>query len=58
MSGKRAFNDDVKAEDRRFTTNSYQSFREEIPLSKPVAEKLVEKSYSNGVLKVKIPKIG
>ncbi len=58
VSGKRAFEDDVKAADRRISTNSYQTFREEIPLAKPVVEKLAEKTYANGILRVKIPKIG
>jgi HSP20 family molecular chaperone IbpA len=58
VTGKRAYADEVKDPDRNISTNSYQTFREEIPLAKPVVPKLAEKVYENGVLRVKVPKIG
>lgn len=58
VSGKRAYNEDMRQDERRVTTNSYQTFREEILLQKPVAEKLVEKTYENGILRARIPKLG
>ena len=57
VSGKRSFEDKVQSDGHRIETNSFQTFREELPLSNPVAENMVESSWSDGVLRVKIPKV-
>ena len=56
VQGNRMFADNVAAEDVKLETNSYQTFRQEIPLSHPVREKFATRVWENGVLKLKVPK--
>ncbi len=56
VQGKRSFKDDIRSEGHRVATSSYQSFREELPLGRPVVENFVESKWENGHLRVKIPK--
>lgn len=56
VHGSRRFEDNIEDEEGRLATNSYQTFRQEIPLEHPVREKYLQKSYQDGVLTVKIPK--
>ncbi len=58
ISGARSFQDRIEEPDTKLTTNSYQSFRQELPLRFPVETKLAETSYEDGFLKVRVPKIG
>lgn len=59
LQGQRRFEDKVenKDEGHKISTNSYQTFREEVKLDRPVAEKLIESTWSDGHLKVRIPKV-
>jgi HSP20 family molecular chaperone IbpA len=56
IQGHRKFNDDIQDPEGRLTTNSFQTFRQEIPLDHPVREKFAHRSYENGILTLKIPK--
>jgi len=56
ISGKRVFEDSIKDEDRKISTHSFQSIREEIPLNFPVMENSISKYEDNGVLTITIPK--
>ncbi len=56
VQGARRFEDKIDTGEGKLATNSYQTFREELPLERPVHEKLVERTYENGVLTLKIPK--
>lgn len=56
VQGQRNFADEVKTEDVKMATNSYQTFRQEIPLSHPVREKYATRHWNDGVLVLKIPK--
>lgn len=58
VSGNRRFNDGVEKDGRKIITNSYQTFREEIPLSHPAIEDKVTKEYDKGKLRIHIPKVG
>ncbi|NJL25600.1 MAG: Hsp20/alpha crystallin family protein [Calothrix sp. SM1_5_4] len=54
VHGHRRFQDRVDASDGgKVSTENYQTFREEIPLERPVHEKLALRSWENGVLTVK-----
>jgi len=57
VTGQREFEEKVDREGRKITTNSAESFREEIPLGHPTIPKLVTKSYEDGHIVVKIPKL-
>lgn len=57
LQGHRRFQDEIKEPEGKLTTSNYQTFRQEIPLERPVHEKLVSRSYSNGVLTLKVPKV-
>jgi len=56
VQGERRFEDKVEDVDGKIATNSYQTYRQEIPLEHPVREKFATRHYENGVLTVKIPK--
>lgn len=56
LSGKRSVEEKLQSESGSIETNSFQSFRHDIPLGVPVDEKSFEQSYENGVLKVSVPK--
>ncbi len=56
ISGARRFKDQIDEPNGRISTANYQTFRQEIPLERPVHEKLVERNWENGVLTLKIPK--
>jgi HSP20 family protein len=57
VNGQREFKEKVNKDGRTLSTNTYQSFREEIPLTHPVIMKAVTKEYENGVMTVSIPKL-
>ena len=56
IQGHRSFEDKVERDGGTLSTESYQTFREDVPLEHPVRERFVRQSYANGVLTVKIPK--
>ena len=56
FTGSRKFEDEVDAKSRSIATSTYQSFREEINLDRPVKEKNLFSNYKNGILEVVIPK--
>ncbi len=59
VQGTRSFNENLNSGDnsRQFSSNSYETFREIISLDEPVVEKAVKKSYANGTLEIRVPKI-
>ena len=58
VAGTRAFKDKVENEDHKISTNSYQTFREEIPFEVPVSTESVVQQREGDFLKVIIPKLG
>lgn len=56
VQGSRRYEDQIQDAGAKLATNNYQTFREEIPLERPVHEKLAERSYANGILTLKVPK--
>jgi HSP20 family molecular chaperone IbpA len=56
VNGQRRFEDRVKDENSQIATNSYQTYREIIPLEHPVREKHIHQSWKDGVLTLRIPK--
>ena len=56
ISAQRGFENRAENGDNVINSNSYESFRKEIPFKARVHDKLVTKDYANGVLSVKIPK--
>jgi len=57
VAGSRSFKDKVDHEDRKLSTQSYQSFREEIPLEYPVVTEAVTQTRDGDILRVTIPKL-
>jgi HSP20 family molecular chaperone IbpA len=59
VTGNRAFHDKVEGDDgRKVTTNSFQTFHEEIPFEHPVAAEAVYQQREGDYLTVTIPKLG
>lgn len=56
LQGQRRFEDKVADEHHHLATESFQSFREEIPLSHPVLDHYISSNWKDGVLTLKIPK--
>lgn len=56
LSGSRRFEDNLQGDQTRFSTNNYQTFREEWALSYPASEKSIHRTYRDGILTVIIPK--
>jgi HSP20 family protein len=56
VKGHRRFQDHLDENGKKISTESYQTFHEEIPLSHPVREKYARSSWNDGVLTVVIPK--
>ncbi len=57
IQGHRKFQDEINEPEGRLNTSNYQTFRQEIPLERPVHEKLVKRTWENGILTLKIPKV-
>ncbi len=57
VQGSRSFEEQLNKQDRKIATNSFQTFREEIPFGQPVVMKAADKKWENGVLTVKVPKL-
>jgi HSP20 family molecular chaperone IbpA len=58
ISGSRRFQDQVQESGRRITTSNVQTFREAVPVEHPAVEKGVTREYKDGLLTVRIPKVG
>lgn len=58
VSGTRRYEDQIEEGDHKVTTNNYQSYREAIDIDHPAVEKAVTKEYKDGLLTVRIPKMG
>jgi HSP20 family molecular chaperone IbpA len=56
VHGARQFADNVEDTDGKIATNSYQTYRQEIPLDHPVVEKAAHREWKDGILTVRIPK--
>lgn len=56
VQGRREFADGIEDPNTKIETHNYQTYRQEIPLEHPVRDKFAQKSYANGILKIKIPK--
>ncbi len=57
FQGQRRFQDQAEHQGRKIATQSFQSFREELPLERPVAEKHIQTRWENGFIIAKIPKL-
>jgi HSP20 family molecular chaperone IbpA len=56
LHGQRRFEDKIENPDNKVETASYQTFRQEIPLKHPVAEKFAKGEWADGVFKLRVPK--
>lgn len=56
LQGQRRFEDRIDQADHKMTTQSFQTYREEVPLKHPVNEHYATRTWENGMLKLKIPK--
>lgn len=56
LQGQRRYNDQVNDANHKVATESYQSFREEIPLNHKVQERNIFSEWKDGVLTMKLPK--
>jgi HSP20 family molecular chaperone IbpA len=57
VEGVRSFQENRQEEDRKMTTNSFQTFREEFKFEKPVIPEAMERSRSGDYVRVEIPKM-
>lgn len=58
VAGTRAFKDELKDEDKRLSTNNYQTFKEEFAFNFPVANNSVIQERDGDYVKFVIPKLG
>jgi|GEM_PF-4753250 len=56
LQGQRRYEDKIDQADHKMTTQSFQTYREEVPLKHPVHEHYATRTWENGMLKLKIPK--
>jgi HSP20 family molecular chaperone IbpA len=57
VEGVRSFADKREEEDRKLSTHSYQTFREEFKFENPVVPEAIEKTRSGDYVRVEIPKM-
>lgn len=58
VSGNRKFQDSVQDEDKKISTNNYQTFREEFQFASPVAADNMTQERSGDYIRVFVPKLG
>lgn len=56
LQGQRRYEDKIDQADHKMTTQSFQTYREEVPLKHPVNEHYAVRTWENGMLRLKIPK--
>jgi HSP20 family protein len=56
VQGQRRFQDRINDGTSKLSTSNYQTFRQEIPLDRPIVESMVDRQWNNGILTTKIRK--